>query len=217
MTQLVVGLGQTGNVAVMVVGAVLLLGLVVVLSRLMGVRKLLAGRDLPSAGGPGREPTTGFTKPIAGSKPAPSAPASAAAPAAEEPAAKAAPDPSMVTQYQPGTGEGIPELEEQLRQDPENPDLLDWLAFMYYSNKRYEQAIATYQQAIRLTYENEHQHYYLGNSFYQMGNQDRAIEEWDVVVSLKPDGKLAKNAEERIEKCKKGQAFSIEAGSKGTS
>lgn len=112
------------------------------------------------------------------------------------------PDPRLVTQYQEGTGEGIEEIEARLGEDPNNEDLLDWLAFMYYSNGKLEKAIDTYQRAINLNYENEHQHYYLGNAYYKLGKFDRAVEEWEVVVQLKPDSKLAQNAQERIRKVK---------------
>ncbi|MBI4858784.1 MAG: tetratricopeptide repeat protein [Candidatus Riflebacteria bacterium] len=122
-------------------------------------------------------------------------------PAAKDPF-KDEPDPKLVTQYQEGTGEGIEEIEARLKEDPNNEDLLDWLAFMYYSNNKLEKAIETYQKAINLNYENEHQHYYLGNAYYKLGKYDRAIEEWEVVVQLKPDSKLAQNAQERIQKVK---------------
>lgn len=137
----------------------------------------------------------------AGAPPAQPAPGPAAAPAA--PAAPSQPvNQGLVTQYQEGTGEGIEEIEQKLKEDPNNPDLLDWLAFMYYSNNQMDQAIEIYQRALNLNYENETQHYYLGNSFYKMGNFDRAIEEWEVVVSLKPDSKIAANAQERINKAR---------------
>ena len=108
----------------------------------------------------------------------------------------------VLTQYQEGTGEGISEIENKLKDDPNNPDLLDWLAFMYYSNNQLDKAIEIYQRALNLNYENEHQHYYLGNSFYKKGIIDRAIEEWEVVISLKPNSKIAQNAQERINKAR---------------
>ncbi len=134
--------------------------------------------------------------PLAGMEAAP-------APAAAAPAAAAPPaNTGLVTQYQEGTGEGIEEIEQKLQEDPNNPDLLDWLAFMYYSNNQMDRAIEIYQRALNLNYENETQHYYLGNSFYKMNNIDRAIEEWEVVVSLKPDSKIASNAQDRINKAR---------------
>jgi|GEM_PF-885709 len=127
-----------------------------------------------------------------------------AKPSAAKDPFKDEPDPRLVTQYQEGTGEGIEEIEARLKEDPNNEDLLDWLAFMYYSNNKLERAVETYQKAINLNYENEHQHYYLGNAYYKLGKFDRAVEEWEVVVQLKPDSKLAANAQERIQKVKSG-------------
>jgi tetratricopeptide (TPR) repeat protein len=150
----------------------------------------------------GYSPLAGMMDPGSGpvaAAPPPSAPAPAPVPAA----APAAPvNTGLVTQYQEGTGEGIEEIEAKLSEDPNNPDLLDWLAFMYYSNNQMDRAIEIYQRALNLNYENETQHYYLGNSFYKMGNLDRATEEWEVVVSLKPDSKIASNAQERINKAR---------------
>ena len=134
------------------------------------------------------------------------APQLAAAPAASE--APSAPagntGEGVLTQYQEGTGEGISEIENKLQEDPNNPDLLDWLAFMYYSNNQLDKAVEIYQRALNLNYENEHQHYYLGNSFFKKGIVDRAIEEWEVVISLKPNSKIAQNAQERINKARQG-------------
>jgi tetratricopeptide (TPR) repeat protein len=136
----------------------------------------------------------------------------AAAPMAQAPQLVAAPEPAsappanvgegVLTQYQEGTGEGISEIENKLKDDPNNPDLLDWLAFMYYSNNQLDKAVEIYQRALNLNYENEHQHYYLGNSFFKKGICDRAIEEWEVVISLKPNSKIAQNAQERINKAR---------------
>jgi tetratricopeptide (TPR) repeat protein len=159
-----------------------------------------APQSAPPAQG-GQPMDAGGYSPLAG-MPAPAAPPPEAAPAAA-PSAPAAPaNQGLVTQYQEGTGEGIEEIEQKLQEDPNNPDLLDWLAFMYYSNNQMDRAIEIYQRALNLNYENETQHYYLGNSFYKMGNIDRAIEEWEVVVSLKPDSKIAANAQERINKAR---------------
>ncbi len=143
----------------------------------------------------------------AGGQPMAALPAAtpAAAPmAAEAPAAAGGANAGqgVLTQYQEGTGEGISEIENKLKDDPNNPDLLDWLAFMYYSNNQLDKAIEIYQRALNLNYENEHQHYYLGNSFYKKGIIDRAIEEWEVVISLKPNSKIAQNAQERINKAR---------------
>ncbi len=134
---------------------------------------------------------------------APSAPVAPQPPASQPSGVNVQlPQAGVLTQYQEGTGEGIEEIEKKLAEDPNNPDLLDWLAFMYYSNNQIDKAIEMYQRALNLNYENEHQHYYLGNSFYKQGNIERAIEEWEVVISLKPNSKIAQNAQERINKAR---------------
>ena len=179
--------------------------------RLSAVFDQQSGFENAAAGGP--PPGGGFQQlgmdmanPMgapAGNPPMQALPAATpmAAPSAPEaPAANAGQ--GVLTQYQEGTGEGISEIENKLKDDPNNPDLLDWLAFMYYSNNQLDKAIEIYQRALNLNYENEHQHYYLGNSFYKKGIIDRAIEEWEVVISLKPNSKIAQNAQERINKAR---------------
>lgn len=121
------------------------------------------------------------------------APSKAARPAFED----IPPDPRLVTQYQEGTGEGIEALEERLKEDPNNTELLDWLAFMYYTQKQFDRAIKSYDKLINLGANSEHQHYYLGNSYYQVGNYPRAIEHWEMVEAMGADSKLALSARER--------------------
>lgn len=105
----------------------------------------------------------------------------------------------LLTQYTAGTGEGIAEVEKLLASDPNNVDLLDWLAFMYYSNNEIDKAIETYKKALAIKPDNENQHYYLGNSYFKKGMYEEAKKEWSEVIRLKPNSKIAKNAQERID------------------
>ncbi|RCK81339.1 MAG: TPR domain protein, putative component of TonB system [Candidatus Ozemobacter sibiricus] len=105
----------------------------------------------------------------------------------------------LLTQYTAGTGEGIAEVEKLLVSDPNNVDLLDWLAFMYYSNNEIDKAIETYKKALSIKPTNENQHYYLGNSYFKKGMFEEAKKEWSEVIRLKPNSKIAKNAQERID------------------
>lgn len=156
--------------------------------------------NLGTPGGGGFQPFGGMDSGGMQSLPAASGPSGGGGPSAPPPNVGQ----GVLTQYQEGTGEGISEIENKLKDDPNNPDLLDWLAFMYYSNNQLDKAIEIYQRALNLNYENEHQHYYLGNSFYKKGMIDRAVEEWEVVISLKPNSKIAQNAQERINKARQG-------------
>ncbi|MBI3038347.1 tetratricopeptide repeat protein [bacterium] len=105
----------------------------------------------------------------------------------------------LLTKYTAGTGEGISEVEKLLVSDPNNVDLLDWLAFMYYSNNDINKAIETYKKALAIKPNNENQHYYLANSYFKKGMQQEAQKEWNEVIRLKPNSKIAKNAQERID------------------
>lgn len=105
----------------------------------------------------------------------------------------------ILTKYTSGTGEGISEVEKLLEGDPNNVDLLDWLAFMYYSNNNIDKAIDTYKRALSIKSDNENQHYYLANSYYKKNMMSEAKKEWSEVIRLNPTSKIAKNAQERID------------------
>lgn len=105
----------------------------------------------------------------------------------------------LLTKYTAGTGEGINEVEKLLEGDPNNVDLLDWLAFMYYSNNNIDKAIETYKRALAIKPDNENQHYYLANSYFKKSMMAESKKEWNEVIRLKPNSKIAKNAQERID------------------
>jgi Tfp pilus assembly protein PilF len=111
----------------------------------------------------------------------------------------------LLTKYTAGTGEGISEVEKLLVSDPNNVDLLDWLAFMYYSNNDMDKAVETYKRALAIKPNNENQHYYLANAYYKKGLSAEAQNEWSEVIRLKPNSKIAKNAQERIDFTKTGK------------
>ncbi len=106
----------------------------------------------------------------------------------------------VLTQYTAGDGQGVAEIERMLEKDPTNLQLLDWLAFMYYSNNETLKAIETYSRIIAIDGENPSQHYYLANSFYKANRVEDALAHWRRVLQIKPDGKLAKKAQDRIRK-----------------
>lgn len=107
---------------------------------------------------------------------------------------------ALLTQYTSGDGGGVEEMERMLERDPNNLQLLDWLAFMYYSNNDAVKAIATYRRIIEIEPNNASQHYYLGNCFFKNNEVERALEEWNAVIQLKPGSKYARKAQERITK-----------------
>ena len=107
---------------------------------------------------------------------------------------------ALLTQYTSGDGGGVEEMERMLEQDPNNLQLLDWLAFMYYSNNDIKKAIQTYTRIIEIEPNNASQHYYLGNCFFKNNQKEKALAEWNTVIALKPNSKYARKAQERIAK-----------------
>lgn len=105
----------------------------------------------------------------------------------------------ILTKYTSGTGEGISEVEKLLEGDPNNVELLDWLAFMYYSNEKIDKAIETYRRALSIKSDNENQHYYLANSYFKKGMMTEAKNSWNEVIRLNPNSKIARKAQERID------------------
>ena len=124
----------------------------------------------------------------------------------KEPAADADDEKSLqrkidgqITEYTQGSGEGIDEVRMMLKNDPDNLDLQDWLAFMLYTNNELDEAIDIYKRLLAANHRPENQHFYLGNSYYKKGLTKLAIEEWKRVVELDPESKLGKKAKVRLE------------------
>lgn len=106
----------------------------------------------------------------------------------------------VLTQYKAGGGEGIAEVETMLEKDPSNLELLDWLAFMYYSNNMLEKALVSYEKALSMDPDNVNQLYYLGSTYFKMGRKEDATAKWKRVVEIKPDSKIARKAQDKIDK-----------------
>ena len=94
----------------------------------------------------------------------------------------------------------VEEIERMLAAQPDNKELRDWLAFSLYTNNRFKEAIKHYIILISQSPNNENYDYYLGNCYYRSGLKALAIVEWKKVTQINPDGKLAKKAQERIQK-----------------
>lgn len=107
---------------------------------------------------------------------------------------------ALLTQYTSGDGGGVEEMERMLAVDPDNLQLMDWLAFMYYSNDEIDKAVKAYSKIIALEPGNASQHYYLGNCYCKIGNNEQARIQWEEVQKLKPGSKYAQKAGNRMMK-----------------
>lgn len=105
----------------------------------------------------------------------------------------------QITEYTKGSGEGIDDVRLMLQSDPDNVDLLDWLAFMLYTNNSLDEAIELYKRLLALNHRPDNQHFYLGNAYCKKGLSKLAVESWKKVIELAPASKLARKAQVRIE------------------
>lgn len=133
-------------------------------------------------------------------------------PKEEKPSASQAPRPTtspgdqarrkmdgQITEYTEATGEGIEDVEAMLKIDPENMDLTDWLAFLYYTNNRLDDAIEMYRRLLSNGHKPESQYFYLGNAYFKKGLSQLAIEQWKRCVETDPTSSVARKAQARIE------------------
>jgi tetratricopeptide (TPR) repeat protein len=85
-----------------------------------------------------------------------------------------------------------------LEADPENSELQDWLAFVYYSNGMWDAAIRVYEKLIRNGYRVPTQRLYLGNALFKKGLRVLALNEWRKAAEIDDHGTIARKAKERI-------------------
>ncbi|GAB1354398.1 hypothetical protein MASR1M12_31360 [Erysipelotrichia bacterium] len=105
----------------------------------------------------------------------------------------------LLRKYTAGTGEGIKEVEVLLNHDPNNVDLIDWLAFMHYSENSLDKAIGLYKRYITIKNDNENAYYYLANCYFKKQMMAEAKKSWSEVVRIKPSSKIAQDARERVD------------------
>lgn len=113
---------------------------------------------------------------------------------------------ARLTRYDEGSDQAIAEIQDMLDRSPDNESLLDWLAFMMYTNERYIESIALYGRLLELNARNATAHYYTANCHFKMGDIDKAILQWRQTMILNPQGKVGRKAAARIEMAK-GKLF----------
>jgi tetratricopeptide (TPR) repeat protein len=78
-------------------------------------------------------------------------------------------------------------LLDQLKADPENPDLLAGVGNIYYDAKQYALAIDYYARALKAKPANTAVRTDMATSYWYMGNADTAIAEFDKALSYEPN------------------------------
>lgn len=111
----------------------------------------------------------------------------------------------LITDYRKEPMDSVNEVRKMLEADPENPDLLDWMAFVYYTNDMWDSAISIYRKLLQQGFRPASQRLYLGNSLYKKGLLTAAIAEWEQAATMDPDGTVGKKARARLEDARSHQ------------
>ncbi|MBI4864376.1 MAG: tetratricopeptide repeat protein [Candidatus Riflebacteria bacterium] len=119
-------------------------------------------------------------------------------------------DPALVTRVEQGEMPGLDQLENALQADPENVELLEMLAYIYYCSKDLDKSIASYLRAVKANPSNEVNHYYLANAYYLGKDPNKAIAHWGKVIEVNPQSRYGPRARERIDKVKQAGWVSVE-------
>jgi Tfp pilus assembly protein PilF len=77
--------------------------------------------------------------------------------------------------------QAITELDKALRDDPDNADMLNLMAYSQRKLKHFDIAMDYYQQALRIDPQHRGANEYLGELYLQLGQPDKAEEQLDVL------------------------------------
>ena len=93
----------------------------------------------------------------------------------------------------------IAQLEALLTENPEDINILDWVAFTHYSNSNYPRAIELYERLLAKEPQTASFHYFLANALFKSGRHDEARRSWERAIELDVKGKFSRKARERLQ------------------
>ncbi len=107
-------------------------------------------------------------------------------------------DEEVLTQYSTAPLD-LEELLKMYRANPENVNILDCLAFKYYTANDLEKALDFYKKILLIEPDNVNALYYIGNIYYRQKKLVNAIIYWKKVVAQEgADPKMKEKAEGRL-------------------
>ena len=92
----------------------------------------------------------------------------------------------------------VEEAEAMLKDDPNNPTVLDWAAYIYFSKKDYEKAVQLYDKALCLGFEKPGTYYYMGAAHRELGNNEQAKRVWTMLLKKFPLDKFSGKALDEV-------------------
>ncbi len=78
-------------------------------------------------------------------------------------------------------------IQRALNQKANDAYYLDTLAWIYYKNGEYNQAVNTQQKALQILTNDPTMHEHLGDMFWKLGKKEQAIQQWKKTLSLQPE------------------------------
>lgn len=86
-----------------------------------------------------------------------------------------------------------------LDKDPNNKELLDWFAFMLYSNEQFAEAIDIYRRLIEQDSNSIEHLYYLACCLYRTARTEEAVLRWQEAIKLDPMDAYGQKAREKLD------------------
>jgi len=116
----------------------------------------------------------------------------------------------MIYQEQGKNAEAVKELEAVKNSAPLDTGLAFQLGLVYYQSKDYQKAKLELERAISLDSNYANALYFLGLTYDQLGNKNKAIEKFQKVSDLNPDNAEVKEILENLEAGKNALAGIVE-------
>ncbi len=106
----------------------------------------------------------------------------------------------VVTSHDVPNEEQIVSAKAKLAEDPNNPLILDWYAFLLYTARRIPEAIEIYERLLKSNEATPNALYYLGNAYLKMSELNKAMKCWDCLKKIDPQNPLVKKVGRTIKR-----------------
>jgi len=106
----------------------------------------------------------------------------------------------IVSFHSLANAEQIDGVRQKLEADPDNPVLLDWYAFLLYSNKRLPECVQVYERLAATDDPPTNSLYYLGNAYLKMSDMPNALRCWKRLKQEDPDNPLVEKVSRKLQK-----------------
>lgn len=87
---------------------------------------------------------------------------------------------------------------ERHRAAPDDLALADWVAYLLYANRRFDEAIPILSRLVRTPAARPLHLFHLANALHAAGDTDRAVDYWEIVARRWPQTELARKAIARM-------------------